>query len=1194
MHPNPMASGTAPAPAWGLTADFSSTSGMFPREPSPRDRVVQPLTPDQLRSLDRDADAFVQTEAGQDLVKAMVEDLQRLIRFAQEANEGRTARELRIFATRLPVERRQPIDFWINLLGDGRHHLARVVDGIEDERIPLDQRRVVLSNLSGALSECGERVRVELQDADRALSAYRGDLRASVQRMVEVSRDDVIRRVDADPTLTLRGPSSIDTHRLVHLQQALRQSAGQGASRALPATEFERAVARCQQTIQEQVTPMAIAQRLAEECVHGIRADLLQRMRGPLDLSGTSTHRRLLESLVAERTATYGPVKAVSLIELNRDACPELTQDATLVARDIRRGMADLGLAPPPDERPVLTIGQADTCLTVHVMDDHLCHVQAGDPGLEERHPLQREHLERILSEAPPRWTADAHGPADWPPAFTSALLNTAIDRMDEDAMQGVSPDWMRDAETARRFSDRLSDQALAKWLSTCGSHPLSPVGARALLAIMAHRTDPLAATQQLLERAPAIAGDLWRHVGSDLLLTALTPGRQPLVQLAPTVGAEPLVRASLCMLGGAIPQMPPHERLAALTLPAVANRASALNNGLITAYLELLTSLCEQSLLMPSEVGALLNTRSAVSHGLERGMAGGAPLTTWLDRLAQLCERGHLRESDLIALMNTPPAGSAQIALPLRALRQNREADLKAVTAWALSCAGQQLSHETAGRLMASALTPAQITEVTAPCIKADLARPLMIYLDGLRQAHQHRLIDDGAMMQLLHADDSAPGASGLPLLAASLQAPDTQVAQSVLGWLRTLTESGQLSRAELLSQLRGARAPDGGVIGAAIAADLVPVTKQCMALLDVALSAGLLGADDVAELLRRAINDKQSAAVSTTPARPVDSLGLHLRTHPRGPQPHALDVLWASMLPMLASRRFPASHVADLVTQRVPGETPPAATEPSTILRAAYLRLADVVLKARALPATSVAASASTPALQDDMAMTLLECRSGPNGRPLLGVALQGAPEGVDALMTMTAQAWRRGALRLPELIELWRAEDRDGLPGLLVAMESGNPTTLAVYLRHLWTVFGIQDTSNPSSEAPARSPELQQGLKALLGATSASGETATQRALAKSQDATLATYLKQVLRAGLTDALDGATVMHLLSSGTTSTAPGSGAWSIGSAACMDLIDDMQRLALLGGLLPLEGETAATRLSEAAAAALDIDLRD
>ena len=37
---------------------------------------------------------------------------------------------------------------------------ARVVDGIEDERIPLDQRRVVLSNLSGALSECGERVRV--------------------------------------------------------------------------------------------------------------------------------------------------------------------------------------------------------------------------------------------------------------------------------------------------------------------------------------------------------------------------------------------------------------------------------------------------------------------------------------------------------------------------------------------------------------------------------------------------------------------------------------------------------------------------------------------------------------------------------------------------------------------------------------------------------------------------------------------------------------------------------------------------------------------------------------------------------------------------------------------------------------------------------------------------------------------------
>ncbi|UXH76298.1 hypothetical protein [Roseateles amylovorans] len=1084
----------------GLSLDEATTTAAA----QPQARVVRPMTGEQIQALQRQTEAFVRGPEGRALIEEICADLGRLVTFAERESLGGAGRELRDLCERLPQDRAAP-DYWLELFTDGRIHLARVVQAIEDPCIPLEDRRAALGELSTALTNCGLRLRVEFARAERALIGYRGNLRHTVRRMFDESRDDVIRQVMTQRMRREGDHHRIDVHELESLHHALGIAASRQNTGVWDRPAFKDHVKACRRALMAQVTPNTVARLLAEECLHAVRAGLQARVREPLNLGENHRHMALLSMLVKDLSVHYGPLRDTSFIELNDDALPELIDDPALIALDIRRGMVSHGIAGPAESRELLVLGQGDTRLAIHAMDHHLCHAQVGDPALDERHPIRQAHLDAIVSAGNLDWRAEAQAPRRWPATFLTPLLETSLAQMDDPSLLQVSPNWMADPDTARRFGARLSDPALHAWMAGCETSDLSETGLRALMTVIAARPEPTAAIQALARCAPQVPPSLWRSLGSEWLETGLT------------MAQAPLTRAMLELLRACAAQLSPDERAAGLTLPFSATGENDVASAFIGHYLDLLVDLGEQALLTPSQTAALLRNDGPVARALSNAFLRNKPLMPLLDALTRLCRSGTLDQDHLIALMNTAPQQSGSVPYVVQAIRTEGGLAINPFIDWVLSSAGRDISVETARRLLAPEIPPGVLSVILRGVRVDDGYLPLLDYLNGLMKAREQGLVRDADVTQVLFAWMAGDNNSQEPLFVYLLHRRGQHACLALLDWLRTAVHAGVIDRNGLLRLLDEPDTAGWAVMGTALIADFQASVLHCMAVLDAAMARGLIDAPTLAEVIQHAVNRRQNAATTLHVPRQSFDLGIRL-VHPESrPHLHALDVLWETLLPMIAEGRFAPSLLTNLLTQRDPHQ-PHLSPTPTAILLGAYQRLTAAIFRWRAPSGGAAKGGSSAGArLPDPWVMTLLECRSGPGRRPALCVALQGGAHRLVAqLMEMAVDHLRSGRLTLPDLVQWWQATGDDAMPAVQVAIASNDPDTLRIFIDQLLAAFDPSLRFGGRHVTRTAPHEAQHMLTALLGATHLGAETPSQAAVRHGDPRMLAVYLDGVFKA------------------------------------------------------------------------------
>ncbi len=1127
-------------------------------------RAVQPLTDADLEDLQRDPALFVRNPRGQALIREVQDDFQRLADLADQAGLSSAGHDIRDFCRRLQVERSTE-GYWLELFTAGRHHLARVVAGMADAEIPLDERRTLMLELSRGLTHCGLRVRVELQRADRGLFGYRGTLPQTVRRAFEQCRDDLIRRVVAEHLGEDARRPGLNVHRLVNVLQGLSLESSRLPLEFMTPAQFDAILRQCRRELPQHVGPNPLATRLADECLEAVRAGLPASDEAPLNLADSPQHLNRLHQLVGDLSARYGPLRPASFIELDDDALPRLAEESTLIALDIRRGMSSHRLAPPPVEDEVMVIGQGADRLSILVTDRWFSHVVLGDPALEERHPIRRSHVDRIVAEGSMSWTAESDGPTRCPAVLRLALLRVGLDQMDQAALQQVSPRWIDDMGIAQQFSTRIDDPHYASWLTAVARSSPCDNALTGLMRVISSRGDAASALSILTAVSPDLLVRIWPSLGRTWLNNALT-------QRLPTQCNQLLL-----MMEAAVPHMAPAQRRDALTLPAAAATSSPMSFGVLSHYLHILSNLAERGLLTAPLVGELLRRDGPVGQVLFERFPFDMNLNWMLAPLKRLHRCGVLNRSDLTDLLSTPVDDDTRLPHAVDAIGEKSHFGVVNVMKWALDPIEPVFTPDTIRALVAPVMTPLAMEEPLQRLCSHGEPAALLAYLEGMLRAWRQHLVTPDRITQLLRTPLRMEGDVAAPLLVVALMENRLGLVNALLNWLKKAMHAKALDGEGLLRVIDDPGDTEFAVLGTALQSDRPGPVRDCIGVLDAALSLSLLTPAAFGQVLSHAVHAGQTAALLMHAERPpAEGAAAAAPT-----ELHALDVLWHTLLPILMSGRCDSGRVTELITGRSEEQAsiPP---RPEDILLGAYESLVDGTLISRAvarervrdhevdirLAAGTAALPPAPPApIADDLLMRLLVCNSGPERTPLLNVALRGgAPALVRQVMGIAITHLQAGRLSLPELTMWWQATGDSIEPAVHVALNSLDAHTVRAYLEQLLTAFEASSERGAPGGLGTDASGRSTMLLTLLGMRNQDLLTPAQAAVRLGAEPLLALYLDAVMMARQFRLLSNAAVTELLAS-ESPTASAPEAHQPAQAACQARLDECRARAVAQG---------------------------
>ncbi len=1174
--------------AMGFLDAFAAQTTNAPDGPGPSS-AAPALTDEEIDALARHTEAFLRSPRGQVLMSELQADFLRLASFADAEGLGTAAREIRAFCQALPYQRER-VDYWMELLIAGRHDLAELARGITDARVPLDERRTLLVDLAKGLAHCGLRIRVELQQACQRLIGFQGALPQTVRRAFERQVEDVIHRLVGERGREDPVRHALDVHFLADIQQglALKPAAWGGAARSSP--RFIELIDACRRELTAKVTPNALSMVLAAEALEAVRAGLHALAGDALNLGENRQHLNRLQRLVGDLSSRYGPLRAESFVELDDEALPQLTRDPTLIALDIRRGMASHGVAGPVFLDEVLTLGARENRLALHAADGDFCHVLLGDPSLNERHALRPEHLQRIVAEQPPQWHAEAPETARWPAALRRSLLDAHAQAMGRHEFRQVSPNWLDDEETARRFGARMDDRAFVDYLTTAVRTPLSDTGLAALMHLATDRRHPEAMLQRIANTAPTLPARMWSSFGTPWLHAALACGKIAQTHLLMT------------LLTQALPHLPPASRLSALSLPDLSTDQSLATLGVMQRYLNLLATCAEQAQVTRSEVDALLGQGVVARMVRAQFDEAHTPLLL-LPPLGQLCRLGLVSSDRLLSLTTLSSPEGVPVPVMLRALAHPYSDAVRTYMRWVFDHVGDGIPSDCVTALLAPRLTADEMSSRLQTLQARDDPSSLVDYLRGLLQAHQAGWVPQDRVTQLLHLRIRDANDQPVPLLVQSLQGLGQTTTVALLDWMKEAVAADALNGEELLRLLNAVDRRQRTLLGTAIAGDLQASVRSCASLLVQAMSRGVLGQDAMSQVMRAAVNGGQATATDAhAPREQMGVMAVRMR-HPaqRSPQP-VLELLWDQLLPSVARGHWRATRVSNLLTGRHGDQLAVTAT-PQALLMGAYEHLVKAVLDRRLrsgpiglppVPPHERVPVKDPSRLSDELLMTLLIGRSGPLATPALSVVSQGgASERVGQVMGMGLQHFRQKRLTREELALWWGATDDQGLTVLHTALRSQDLATLTAILKHLLEAMQLPVAASPDIDlrtgqnTPATSPSQAQVMDgptsgaqaaesdpvaALFGAPSADGVTPAQEAVRLGNRDLLHAYINGLWAAQQFEMVSERQLVTWLRSEpperaatATATAP---ALSRAQASCRALLEEHFDLALaLGG---------------------------